>query len=80
SADEEVAAAGYAAPAAALAPEAVTAVPEEDAEEAIGSVEAQAGPAAVDDAAAEGTESSASDDDGDDSIESIVQDLKRRGQ
>jgi hypothetical protein len=55
-------------------------VPEEDAEEAIGSVEAQAGPAAVDDAAAEGTESSASDDDGDDSIESIVQDLKRRGQ
>jgi small subunit ribosomal protein S1 len=84
SADVEVAAAGVAAPAAALAPEAVTPDPETDAEDAIGSVEAQAGPAAVDEEAAEGTETAASGDDesdgGDDSFESIVQDLKRRGQ
>jgi small subunit ribosomal protein S1 len=84
SADEEVAAAGYAAPASALAPEAVTAVPEGDVDETIGALEAQAGPAALDDVAPEGTETTGTDDDdaeaGDDSIESIVQDLKRRGQ
>ncbi|MEA2498741.1 MAG: small subunit ribosomal protein [Actinomycetota bacterium] len=87
SADEEVAAAGYAAPTSALAPEAVEAVPEEAADEAVGAVEAQAGisPAGLDEAAPEGTEAVAeedSDDDSadDDSIESIVKDLKRRGQ
>jgi small subunit ribosomal protein S1 len=77
SADDAVAAAGYTAPAAALAPEAVEAVPEDQAEEAVGSVEAQAAPAP---AAAEESSDEASEEEGDDSIESIVKDLKRRGQ